>query len=322
MSERAGRWMKHLLAGTTLLVAAGCATPYYTPAVEAPPAKAYRRQIKPVVAVTDFDNKSGFSGSWNLGSGMTDILVNELIDTERVIVLERRHLANVISEINQQDSDLFRAEGRVPRGRLKVARYLIRGAVTDFTVTRDTSGWFSAEDKGSIFGRGQKASVMLHAVVIDVEDGEVIGSTRAVGKAGSTLFGGSFEYKKIQFGGETFFRTPLGRATEEAMEEAVDRLLDIIPREYWRPMIAHVNGKEITLNGGENVGIKPGAQFYVMLEDQTITDPLTGEPIERRKGRPKGLLTVTEVLEATARATLTNGDAERGDLLEPILAEK
>ena len=64
-----------------------------------------------------------------------------------------------MGEIARQGQDLFRPEGRVERGRLMNAQYLIRGAVTDFTVVGDMSGWFGVENKGSLRGRSQRARV-------------------------------------------------------------------------------------------------------------------------------------------------------------------
>ncbi|MDP2991403.1 MAG: hypothetical protein Q8O57_12665, partial [Kiritimatiellota bacterium] len=40
--------------------------------------------IKPVVAVTTFRNETGFSGQWELGRGVPDLLVAELLQTKRV----------------------------------------------------------------------------------------------------------------------------------------------------------------------------------------------------------------------------------------------
>lgn len=301
-----------------LMLAGGCATPYYEPAPPEPPPSAYRRIVKPVLAVTDFENKSGFSGAWNLGGGMSDVLVNSLLTDEKVVVLERRHLRDVVSELDLQKSDLFREEGRVSRGRLKTASYLVRGAVTDFTITRDQSGWFSVEGKGRLFGRGQKARVTLHAMLIDIENGEVIGAVKGTGSAGSSLFGGSFNYKKVNFGGESFFRTPLGKATGEAMDDVVRQLYRLIPVTWWQPMVAQADAQKVILNGGQNVGIEPGTQFMVMGESVVITDPLTGEVIERNRGPVKGRIMVTSVNQASSLARLIEGRAGRGDPLVPI----
>jgi len=311
--------LKQVLAISFLLGMTGCATKYYEPKSVSKPIGTQVRVIRPVIAVTDFENKSDFSGKWQLGTGMADVLINQLLDTGEAVVLERQNIGDVLSEINLQGSEMFRKEGKVTHGRLKTARYLIRGAVTDFTVTRDLSGWFTASSSSGIFARGQKARVTLHAMLIDVENGEVIGSMKSTGDAGSGLFGGRYDYKDMNFGGEMFFKTPLGKATEEAMGKIVRGILRSVPKDYWRPVVAEADAISAVLNGGRNVGMKKDTQFQIMERERTITDPLTGDIIERRKGRIKGRLIITEVLETSSHGKIFEGSAERGDWLEPIV---
>jgi len=74
--------------------------------------------VKPVVAIASFNNKAGFSGQWNLGDGMADMLMTRLLDTGEVTVLERQEIGSVIDEIVLQGQKLFRREGAVQVGRL------------------------------------------------------------------------------------------------------------------------------------------------------------------------------------------------------------
>lgn len=299
-----------------LLLVVSCATPIISPRVTLPENQEGRGLIKPVVAVTDFENKSGFSGAWNLGTGMADMIVTELIDSKRFTVLDRKRIGDVVGELKLQNNPLFRSEGQVSQGRLKNARYLIRGAVTDFTVTRDTSGWFGYDNSFRLWGRGQVAKVTLHAMVVEVESGEVIGSFKATGKASSGLFGAQADYKKLNFGGQTFFQTPLGKATEKAMENIVSKAIKSIPKQYWLPRVAEVNGTSIIVNGGDNVQIEVGDQFRIVGEGRIVTDPVTGDPIEYRKGPLKGGIVIDSVLESSSHGQLIGGTAHRGDLLE------
>lgn len=303
-------------AAALVAATAGCATRYYRPGgrSRAPAAPAY--VVKPVVAVMDFENRSGFEGQWKLGGGMADLLVTGLLDTGRVTVLERRDLDDVLAEIARQGRDFFRREGRVDRGRLKNARYMLRGVVTEFTVTGDVSGWFAAP-AARAFGRGQRARVALNVRLYDVESGEVLASVRTDGSVSSGLFGGSFDYRGVTFGGDAFFRTPLGRATEAAMARAVDGLLEAVPARYWQPRVAESGPDAVIVNGGENVGLRPGAEFTVRSEGRAVTDPITGDVIETVPGPARGRIRVTGVRAASSHAVLLEGDARRGDVLWP-----
>lgn len=307
-----------LLALFLATLGAACQTTRtYDPRRRTPAPARNVRLMKPTVAVMDFDNQSGFAGQWSLGGGMADMLITQLMKTERVVVLERRHLEDVVGEIARQGQELFRREGRVGVGRLKNARYMVRGVVTDFTVTGDTSGWFGTKDGGGWFG-GSTAKVSLNLRVSDVETGEILASVRADGTAGSRFFGGAVNYKQVSFGGDAFFRTPLGRATESAMRRAVDEILHILPAEYWEPRIAEIVDGQAVVNGGENVGLRAGTEFIVRGEGKTITDPITGDAIERIAGPVLGLIRVVNVRATASYADILQGqNLQRGALLEP-----
>lgn len=274
---------------------------------------------KPVVAVSEFENKSAFSGPWKIGAGMTDLLVERLLATEEVVVLERRALDNVMEELNRQGKNLFRLEGRAPRGRLQNAQYLIRGSITDFTVTGDSSGWFGSGKTGVRGGR-QEARVTLAITLTDVATGEILASVRAEETATAGFFGASVQYSGIAFGGDSFFRTPLGRATERALDEAVRKVLGAIPKRVWEPRVADVMDGQVIINGGRNVGLRAGMIFEVRGESREITDPVTGNVIDVVPGPSVGRIRITAVKELASQAELIDGLAERGNVL--IVKEK
>lgn len=296
-----------------LLVSVGCAT-------HCDPANPVRIEdgkpiLKPVLAVTDFENRAGFQGQWKLGEGMAELLMSALMENDRVIVLERKNIDDVVGEISRQGQSLFRAEGRVQRGRLMNAQYLVRGVVTDFTIIQDGSGWFGIPHF-FLFGSGSKARVALNVYVVDVASGRVLVSVKTEGTASSGGAGAKIDYKNVAFGGDSFFRTPLGKATEGALSEAVGNILDGLPGQPWQPMVAEVDGTSLVLNGGKNALMQPGQEFVVRDTPREVTDPLTGNAIEQIAGRVHGRVRVTEVLETSSHAVLVEGTAQRGDLLE------
>ena len=271
--------------------------------------------MRPVLAVSDFENKASFNGQWNLGQGMAEVLTTELVDTKRVEVLERQHLGDVVGEIVRQGQDMFRKEGRVPRGRLKNAQYLVRGVVTDFTVTGDSSGWFSVAGL-SLRGRGSRARVAIAIRVQDVESGQVISAVKTDSEVSAGGFGGQVNYKSVTFGGDAFFRTPLGRATESAVSKAVKKILRDLPVQYWQARVAEVGEGQVIINGGEDVGLRAGDAFVVRGAPRNVTDPVTGNVIESVPGSIIGRVEVTQVNESSSHARLAQGKAERGDFLE------
>ncbi len=298
-----------------LIMATGCASPLYDRTAPRHVARSAEPIIPPIVAVTDFENRANFSGQWNLGGGMAEMMIERLMHSDEVVVLERRHIDGVVGEIVRQGRDLFRREGRVERGRLMNARYQVRGVVTDFTVTGDASGWFGAAGAQARV-RGSRARVGLYVTVLDVETGEIISAVRSEGSASRGGFRGGVNYRQIAFGGDAYFRTPLGRATQSAMDRAVRRMLADIPRERWEPRVAEGGPDGVIVNGGENVGLRAGQRFLVREEGRNITDPITGDVIERFPGRVIGEIEVRAVQPMSAHAVLLSGEARRGDFLE------
>lgn len=274
-------------------------------------------RLKPVVAVMDFENRAGYTGQWNLGSGMADLLNAELLESTRIVVLERQHLNDVVNELNLQGGDLFRPEGRAARGRLKNAQYLIRGVVTDFTVTDDTSGWFST-DAVTLRAGSSRARVAIAIRVYDVENGQVITTIKADADASAGGFGGAVKYQDVAFGADSYFRTPLGRATERAIGKAVKKLLVDLPARPWEPRVAEVDGGTAFLNGGSTTGFQPGQVYLVREAGRTITDPDTGNVLDTLPGGILGKLIVETVSASAAHARIVEGAARRGDFLERI----
>lgn len=294
---------------------AGCATPTLKPYERETPTLRPLRVLRPAVAVTEFENRAGYSGQWHLGDGMADVLSSKLLDSGRVVVLDRRNIQDLLGEIDLQQTGFVRPEGRVERGRLISARYLLRGVVTDFTVTGDTSGWFGASTVSSRFGI-QRSRVAVTIKISDVQSGEILASVPAEATATAGWFGAAARYSQMVFGGDAFYQTPLGRATEKATDRAVRKILETLPVEYWEPRVAEAGERTVLLNGGENAELKAGMELLVREAPRNITDPVHGNVIDQIPGAILGRIRIEQVRPATSQAVLLEGRARRGDCLD------
>lgn len=303
-----------ILLGAALL---GCQTPETRPIAAGGIPFKKGAEVPPVVAVADLENQANFTGQFNLGHGMADMLVTGLMKTKKVVVLERQNLRDILGELSLQKDGLSRPEGRVAGGRLKNARYLIRGSITDFTEVESTAAKLGVSSL-KIFGGAQRAQVALHLRIYDVESGEIMASLKSEGNASSGGAGAAGQYKNVTLGGEAFKRTPLGKATEQAIKEAVDKLLKALPVDYWRPLVAEVEQGTVVVNGGDNVRLQPGDQFIVRGQPRFVTDPATGNVIDTIPGQQNGRIQIVKVSPLSATATLLEGTAQRGQMLEPV----
>jgi len=295
------------------LLAAGCAMPFLG-IYPAPPENA----VPPVIAVSSFDNRSGFSGQWELGTGMADLLVSELVKSRHFVVVERGQLDRVVDEIQRQGHSLFRPEGRVSAGRLKNARYLIRGVINDFSQTGGGSFWVAFRNIITLGHGGYTARVALTLTIVDVESGQIAGSLQSSAAVAAREAYVSGSYKDVRFGGDSFLKTPLGGATAQAIYKGVRGLLLKVPRIYWEPMVAAVSGRTIILNGGANRGFQPGQLYDIRGSGRAVTDPATGDVLSIIPGPLIGNIRVTVVQPDIAYAEPVLGSRfERGQRLVP-----
>jgi curli biogenesis system outer membrane secretion channel CsgG len=304
---------RYLYALSAILFASGCALPFVGNVRPLPPGA-----IPPRVAVASFENRSSFSGQWKLGPGIADLLVSELVASRNFVVLERGNLAAVVDEITRQKDRLFRKEGRVDEGRLENARYLIRGVITDFSQTSGGSLWMGFR-RLFIGTGGYTARVGLTLTIIDIESGKIVDSVQCAGNARANRAYGKGTYKGVHFGGDKFFRTPLGVATAQAIRQGLKGIVEKIPLHHWQPMIADVTEKQIILNGGTNRDLAVNQFYQARGKGSPVTDPVTGDILEILPGPVVGVIRVIEVRDTIAGAEVIRGHGfERGQYLERV----
>jgi len=87
------------------------------------------------IAVLQFDNKVNkrwWDRSWNIEDRLTEMIITELMKTNRFIVVERGSLNEVLSEQDLGDSGRVRQETAARIGEVLGAQVLLKGAITEF----------------------------------------------------------------------------------------------------------------------------------------------------------------------------------------------
>jgi len=193
------------------------------------PALAY----KPRVTVYGFESKasSGFwhDAKWDIGTGMADMLSNALVNGGKFEVVERLNLSDITTEQDLMTSGRVSRKSGAKTGKLKGAEYIVRGTITEFEY-KEKGGNLGFRIKG--FNLGAKTSNAHIAGILRIYDattGEILTSKRfekSVPASGLTL-----GYYESGIGGTIggFKKTPLGKATNEAIEDMVDIISTAIP---------------------------------------------------------------------------------------------
>ena len=272
---------------------------------------------KPRVAILDFENKAAVSNQWKLSEGMRDMLVDALVKTGRYTVLTRNDLGAVFTELDIQRQPHFREQGKLQQGKLKNVQYLIKGAVTDFAHVR--GGAFKL--LGSNFlGLGMSsdvAVVSLTLYVIDVESSEIIASKTMEGTARAGSMDFTTTYKDVAIGGKSFFRTPLGEATQEVMEQCLEEIAKVIATQQWYPSVIRVNGPGLIISGGKDRHVTIGSQWSAYEKGESLIDPKTGDVLGQETGKYSGRILVTEVHDKYSIAEILEGVFMEGQNLRP-----
>jgi curli biogenesis system outer membrane secretion channel CsgG len=167
------------------VVLAGCGEPdvredpsYLPSDVEPPPIQAigppYRGEF---VAIVPFVNRTA-SRNEELGAAAPDILSAYALDAGfRVAESQKGQLEDVMAELDFQNTDFVDEKTAAKIGKLKGARYVLVGAVTDYRVTR-AKGKKNIDILGIVgFGGGEDAliyDIQVSSRIVDVETREVI----------------------------------------------------------------------------------------------------------------------------------------------------
>ncbi|MFC1772298.1 CsgG/HfaB family protein [Pseudomonadota bacterium] len=232
---------------------------------------------KKTVAVLPFENKArGITGNSQVGEGMTEILITELIRTNRFNLVERDVMSDVVSEQALGQTGLVTGETAVRTGQMAGADYMIKGAVTEFHYEAAGGGITLGFDRGEIGVKAKSAYVGVDVRLIDNATGQIFASYNASAKARST--GGKIGLSEDEFkvGTSVFASTPLGVATREAIDKIVVFILEENEGIPWSGSVIGFEGGEIYINRGRNSNLKEGDQLVVYKKGRTLIDPETG----------------------------------------------
>jgi curli biogenesis system outer membrane secretion channel CsgG len=275
------------------------------------------------ITVTDFENKAGWRGQWDLGHGFTEIMTNALQESGWFIVLGDTQMRQ--EAMAEQD---FAASGRTaggkkaPKiGRMTPAQLLVKGAITHVQNTT-TGGSGGINIRGiQLGGAKDRAEINITIYLVDSETGQVKASTDVVGK--SDREAGSIGYFGGGMGGVTGALSGhkvdnVGKACEDAVGQAVDFLIKQLDNIPWEGSVMLVKDDKIVINRGEREGVKVGQKFSVGSVEELV-DEDTGEVLDVDMTQV-GVLEVTEVKEKIAYCkALEGGDKiEKGMTINPL----
>lgn len=258
------------------------------------------------------------------GEGLSAMLTDALVKDGRFIVVERAAFQDIQAEQDLAQQGMATAESAVPKGKLIGASATVRGTVTQFEPR--TSGGSIGIGGGGLFGRdtegmlglsGEQAVVVINLRMIDMTTGQVISTSKAEGRASSGTFSAdAYTAGGMEIGGQAFSNTPLGKAAEQAIQEAVRQIATGMEKVPWSALVVENIGGNVYINAGADADMKEGAVLNVYRKVKELTDPATGAVIDTITDKI-GTIRIQSVREKTSVATVIDGRAPtRGDVLK------
>ncbi len=196
------------------------------------------------IAVADFEVKAAKATN-EIGTGLREMLVTALINSNRFSVVERQVLNAVMQEQELAASGIAQAGGGAQRGKIKTADLVVSAAVTEFEP--QASGGKAGIGGGGRVGSGilggviggalNKAHMALDIRIIDTSTSEILASTRVQGQA-SDIKGavglGFIGNWGLGAGLSGYANTPMEKAIRVCIIEAVKYVSQSIPANYYK----------------------------------------------------------------------------------------
>jgi curli biogenesis system outer membrane secretion channel CsgG len=280
---------------------------------------------KPRVAIYSFNatgKLAAFEG-YNVGDGLAAQLATELTRTGCFIVLDRTGLGSLLREQELTLAGVVSRETGPAAGRLVGAEVLIKGTITEFEPNQRGRGLklglgLPNVPLGVRIGRnGNRAQVALDLSIVDATTGQVRSAHRVAANAVSGGWTIGLDHERGSIGGDAFAKSPLGRASRNALGQGILHIAENLSGLPWRSQIVDAVGETLYLNAGLASGIEAGETYRVSTVVRTLVDPGTGLLLDRVE-QVVGEVRILSVQERYAIAEPLAGiQVQRGDYVHP-----
>ena len=318
-----------------LILAAGSAAPSF-----AEPAAKHR------VAVLDFGYGSVltnvqaiFGSNQDVGKGIVDLLINQLVNDGTYRIIERTALDKVLKEQNLSNSDRVSTATAAKIGGLLGADIIVTGDVTQFGRDDKNYGGGGSGGRWGGYGLGKlgikkaKAIVEVTARMVDVNTGEILASTTGHGEStrssADMLGGGGSGWSRgagqLDMGSSNYSQSILGEATKQSVTQLATNL-DAkaaslppmsAPKAAALPaldgLVADATGNDVIVNVGSTAGVKVGDKLEITRVTRTIKDPATGKPLRTIESTVGTMIVASADANSAAGKFSGSGTAKVGD---------
>ena len=283
------------------------------------------------VALFDFEFGAvhrWWSWDWDIGKGIADMVVTNLVRDGTYSVVERKQLDRILGEQNFQVSDRVNPATAARIGKILGVNAIVIGTITQFgfeTKKVGAGGFGRRFGLGRIGKKNSKATVVVDARLVDTETAEILAVASGKGmsqRGGMELLGeGSGAGGSVDMNTGDFQETIIGEATRQAVDEITRQLVAQVESVNFtiieiNGIVADVVDNILILNVGLNHGVKEGDSLSIDRILREVKDPSTGEVI-RVLTKAIGTAQVTSADERSSVAEFSGiGQPQVGDAVK------
>ena len=295
------------------------------------------------VAVMPFDHGAATSyvGSYDIGKGVTELMINKLVSDGTYRVVDRQMLDAILKEQNLSVSDRADPNTAIKIGKILACDAMVVGTVTHFgfetksvsvgSVPSIASGYIPyVGGLGALSGFGSKKSkvkVSISCRIIDTATGEILGV--AEGQGMSSRGGSSLGIVDVD--NSDFASSIAGEATYQAVNQlasTVNSLSTKIPdnqsiaNKDVQGKIADVTGNTVIINVGKINGLAVGDNLQVERITKTIKDPVSGKVLKEVTGTVAVIkLSQVDQDNSTGDIVKSTGSVSVGDNVKKVTTD-
>jgi curli biogenesis system outer membrane secretion channel CsgG len=309
-----------------------------SPAAPPAPAGPTSQAEKKRVIVDEFDYstvktsvQAVFNTQADIGKGIRAMLVKRMADANKVVVVERAKVDQLMAEQDRNASNRVKQGSGARVGRISGADAVLAGDIVVFgrddKKTNVGAGGFARGPFAGIHIKKEedKAVVVIDYRLIDAETSEVIATGEARGESvrKSNGFGGMGGVWGAGGGGggidmtsSNFGATIIGEATQDC----VNKLGEILSQQATtmkkavrevETRVADVSGSTMVIAAGGNDGVNVGETFEILKVLREVRDPQTKEVLDTVTEKA-GEMTVTSVRDKVATGNYVGKPAAVG----------
>jgi curli biogenesis system outer membrane secretion channel CsgG len=292
------------------------------------------------VAVMNFDYgtvrtyvQQIFGSDQDVGKGISDMLVEKLVNGGQYSVIERNALDKILKEQNFSNSDRADPTSAAKIGAILGVDAIVIGSITQFgrdDQHTNVGGGGYGLGKFGLGGVGSskaKAVVAISARVINTSTAEIMAAVTGKGEStrsstsliGAGGGGGGGGGGGLDMGSSNFANTILGEAVRQAVDSTAEQLNEASGKVTAlklniNGLVADVSGNTLILNVGKKSGVHVGDTLEISRQVRVVKDPTTGKVIKAVTDK-LGTATVTDVDDDSSTATFSGANPPKvGDI--------